>query len=117
MQVTQAKETSFWRAAWREQGARHAPHCDGLDPLGSIHIFGGCARMTASLTAVPQPGPVGRRRSPFSITYGLVRSFAFHGTSSTSNSMIRKLGIAAQKCALMILASGPLKLCDATLTS
>src|SRR6185295_14731191 len=85
-------------------------------PLRS-HILGGCARMTASLTAVPQPAPVGRRNSPFSIMYGLVRSFAFHGTSSISNSMMRKLGIAAQKCALMTLASGPLKLCDATLTS
>src|SRR5258705_8909356 len=86
-------------------------------PRRAHHVLGGCARMMASLTAVPQPGPVGRTSSPFSITYGLVRSFDFQGTSSTSNSMMRKLGIAAQKCALMILASGPLKLCEATLTS
>ena len=35
---------------------------------GCPHILAGCARITASLTAVPQPAPAGSTSSPFSTT-------------------------------------------------
>src|SRR5215831_6701342 len=73
------------------------------------HIFAACARSSSSLTSVPQPGPVGSTISPFSITGGWVRSFGFHGTSSTSYSEIRRLGMTAAKCPQMIADKGPLK--------
>src|SRR5207237_1319812 len=54
--------------------------------------FAACARSAASSTSVPQPGPVGSTISPVSTRIGCVRSFCFHGTSSTSSSPMRKLG-------------------------
>ena len=58
----------------------------------------------ASLMSVPQPGPVGRISSPFSMTGGCVTSSSFQGTSSMSISMTSKFGTAAQKCALISVA-------------
>src|SRR5262245_4057945 len=47
----------------------HSKSRSRVDPRSCVpHIVAGCARTTASLTTVPQPGPVGSRRSPFSIT-------------------------------------------------
>src|SRR5439155_24928113 len=73
------------------------------------YIFAACARSSSSFTSVPQPGPVGSTISPFSITGGWVRSFGFHGTSSTSYSLMRRLGTTAATCPQMIADYGPLK--------
>jgi len=68
---------------------------------------GGCARTASSFTSAPQPGPCGTISSPLSMTGAAVTRSPFHGTSSTSISMMRKLGIAAQKCALIRVARSP----------
>src|SRR5690349_16315647 len=78
---------------------------------------GGWARMTASFTSTPQPGPVGKTNMPFSIFGVGDTNSSFQGTSSMSISMTRKLGIAAHMCALISEPIWPLKLCGATFTS
>src|SRR5260370_41686423 len=80
-------------------------------------VVAGCARNRASSISVPQPGPAGSTNAPFSIVNGLVSSLGFQGTSSTSNSMMRKLGTTEAKCAEITADRGPLKLCEAILTS
>src|SRR5262249_24013670 len=69
--------------------------------------FGGCAFTAASLTSVPQPGPVGKTRCPFTILGTVVTSSSYQGTTSGSISMIRRFGTIAQKCAFMHVDSQP----------
>jgi hypothetical protein len=70
-------------------------------------LTGACFFITFSFTSVPRPGRSASTSSPFSITGTCVTSSSFHGTSSTSISMMRKFGTAAQKCALTMLARWP----------
>src|SRR5258708_18753680 len=51
--------------------------------------------------SAPQPGRVGTISSPFWMTGGCVTRSSFQGTSSISISMMRKLGMAAQRLALI----------------
>ncbi len=61
------------------------------------HRFTGCAAIASSLMSVPHPGRSGIVNIPFSIKGKSVTKSSRQGTSSTSISMIRKLGMAAQR--------------------
>src|SRR6266542_3153715 len=78
---------------------------------------GGWARTVASSISVPQPGPVGTVRWPSSMSGFTVTRSSCHCTTSGSVSMMRRFGTTAQKCALIIVASGPSKLWEATFIS
>ena len=78
---------------------------------------GGRSRSAPSSMSEPQPGRVGTSISPFSSVEGCVRKSRVHGASSARSSMMRKFGIAAQKCALIRLARSPTGLCGATWVS
>ena len=81
-------------------------------------VPGGAGRRNASSSmSEPQPGRVGTSSSPFSSVEGCVRKSRVHGASSARSSMMRKFGIAAQKCALIRLARSPTGLCGATWVS
>ena len=61
------------------------------------HRTTGCAAIASSLMSVPHPGRSGIVNIPFSIKGKSVTKSSRQGTSSTSISMIRKLGMAAQR--------------------
>src|SRR4051812_9691363 len=70
-------------------------------------FLGGWAAITSSLTSAPQPGRVGTISSPFAIIGGCETRSSFHGTSSMSISMMEKLGMAAQRWALISVEMWP----------
>ena len=59
--------------------------------------FGGYISNTSSFRSAPQPGLYGTNKSPLIISGFQVKISSFHGTSSGSISITRKLGTAAQK--------------------
>src|SRR5207247_9610843 len=81
---------------------------DTVQDLGSHQrLFGGCAFTAASLTSVPQPAPVGSTRWPFSIFGTVVTSSSYHGTTSGSIPLIRRLCLTAQMWAFFCVDSQP----------
>jgi hypothetical protein len=66
--VRRQEHAPFQMSGWKCRGGPGDRPSAFWRSAGDHHILAGCARITASLTAVPQPAPVERRSSPFSIT-------------------------------------------------
>ena len=86
--------------------------------MGVNHSSKGTETVNAINNLALLTGNIGRAgASPFSITGARVNSSSFHGTSCASNSNMRKFGIDAPSCALIMVYRWPQKLCGATFTS